>query len=333
MTSIGPDSLPSTTRGCRLRPSRHRVASGRRCGRRRMPHARSTGRPGQRAVTTCVRGGICCPVVLRDTDAQVCRIGRVDPPVAQSFGQHEHRRRKAIAAQMGAFPGEFGILCSDCLASASSANRTALVVLAVCADGDEWIGRQLSVASVEREVQILARIAHLSGVQRFLTDAGMRHKPPPPRCGRSPTVLTYRRDAHLRRLDSPDDGAPELGIDDGRRLEKRRMAPCARQFEQHPGETGGCGAVHRIVASQRLVAARTPLRQRSSVDRHHDSLSQQSSDQHRRVGVVETGQATRVGDRDRGAVPGRRRHTTSGNVIILSGSRSTTRPPGDRRWR
>src|SRR3954465_13410598 len=131
---------------------------------------------------------------------------------------------------MRTLPSVFGVLRGDRLTGAAAANRTALVMLAVRTDGHDGVGRLCPVRPVECEIDILAGVAHLSGVQSFCAHPGMRDDPAPPRCGGPATVLTYRRDPHLRRFDPPDDGPSETGVDDGRRLEKRRMSPCPGQF-------------------------------------------------------------------------------------------------------
>src|SRR5215207_1497112 len=160
---------------------------------------------------------------------------------------------------MRAFPSEVGVFRGDRLACTAAANCATLIVSAVRADRYQWIHGLRAIASIEGEVKIFARIAHLSAVQRLGANAGLRDEPPPSWRGRPTAMLSYRSDPHLGRFDPTDNGPSELGIDDGRRLKKGRMSPAASQFEQHPGRSGRGRAVHRVVAGQRLVAARLPL--------------------------------------------------------------------------
>src|SRR6187200_1648781 len=131
---------------------------------------------------------------------------------------------------MRAFPSEVGVRVGDRLACTASANRAALVMLAVRTDRDDGIGAESSIAPVECDVEIFAGIAHLTAVQRLLARPGMGHEPPPPRCVRATAVLTDRRDAHLGGFDATDDGTAERGIDGGRRIEKCRIPPGASHF-------------------------------------------------------------------------------------------------------
>jgi len=91
-------------------------------------------------------------------------------------------------------------------------------VLSVCTHRDEWASNHLSVGTVQREVQILARVADLPVVERLLAHPRVRDEPSPPRLGGPAAVPADRRDPHARRLGTANDRPPELRLDDRRRL-------------------------------------------------------------------------------------------------------------------
>src|SRR4051794_9705933 len=133
---------------------------------------------------------------------------------------------------MRTLPSIFGVSRRNRLAGAAAPHCTALIVLAMCTNRHDRIGGRRAVAAVESDLEVFTGAADLAAVQRFTTGFAVRHEPTPLWCGRPTTGTTNCRDAHLRGLGAADDSAPEAGVDDGRRLQKRRMSPGSRQFEQ-----------------------------------------------------------------------------------------------------
>src|SRR5205085_7706541 len=123
-----------------------------------------------------------------------------------------------------------GVSRRNRLAGAAAPHCTALIVLAMCTNRHDRIGGRRAVASVESDIEVFAGVADLAAVQRFATWLAVPQEPTPSRCGRPTTGTTNCRDAHLLGLDAANDGTPEVGVDDGRRLQKRRMSPGSRQF-------------------------------------------------------------------------------------------------------
>ena len=153
------------------------------------------------------------------------------------------------------------------MARAASAHRATLIVLAMRTDRHQRIGRQRAVGAVEREVQVLARIADLAAEQRLTADAGMRDEPSPPsaspgggRAGVSPRfACPPLRHGGRRRA--------RVAGRYGRGIEETPMAPSAPAIRAGPMTNLPSRAVHRVVAGQRLVTARRALREQSFVRR------------------------------------------------------------------
>ena len=229
---------------------------------------------------------------------------------------------------MGTFPGDFGVLRSDRRGGAAPANRAALVVLAVRADGHKRIGGQRA-----------RRFRRAQGPGSREDRSPLRSTAPrcPHRNGpRTTAIAAWSADDHA-------DVSPQCACPPSRHAERWRarardrcMAGDWRNAEcPHAPDNSSsiqddpADAVPYIGS---LRASDWSLHGCSLRSGHPSTGTTTASRSSLRISTVASarsrpGKRTRVGDRARDAAPGRRRHTTRETSSTRSGSRSTTRPP------
>ena len=129
-------------------------------------------------------------------------------------------------------------------------------MLTVRAHCDERFGRWSTVGPVEREVEIACGTVDFASVHAFCSRRGVHDEPTPPWCLRSASRSSNRDNPHALLLDPTHDAQTEVGVDDGRRLQERRMSPRTTEFEQDPQRSRRGCAVDRITALRGLHATR-----------------------------------------------------------------------------